>query len=293
MKSPTHAQARQWIEQAADGLLKPAQKKALAAHLKGCAECRAFAAELPELEHGISKALQSHWGRPGLSKAGERNLMKQLQDEFGKGEKSAKSGFPKLPLFLIGGLIVLTLGFIMFGRLKANAELPGQPTSTQTAASSPTASPTASSTATQTHTPAQVVLTAVPNQNANCREGNGGQFEVADTLIAGERYTPIGRGQDNAWVLFFGPTYGEKCWVYVPNLNLFINDALVQIADIDPSLLPFVPYPPTPTPTPTATFTPEPFTPQCSDGIDNDRDGFIDLRDAQCRSANDNDELNP
>ncbi len=34
-------------------------------------------------------------------------------------------------------------------------------------------------------------------------------------------------------------------------------------------------------------------TPQCSDGIDNDGDGFIDLFDRQCRSADQDSERHP
>ncbi len=54
---------------------------------------------------------------------------------------------------------------------------------------------------------------------------------------------------------------------------------------------------PTPTVTPTPTATPTQKSgggggaaPQCNDGVDNDGDGAIDLRDKECADANDNDE---
>ncbi len=286
MKALTHAQARQWIEQAADGLLNPAQQNQLATHLKGCAECRAFAAELAQLENEIGKTLKAHWGQPTLPKPGEKNLVKQLQDQFGKGSGKAPGGGP--PFLIIGLLLILlAIAFWLF----ANAGAPSAditPTATNTLV--PSATQPGVAIATKSPTPAELVLTAVPPQNTNCREGNSSQFEIADTLMEGKKYTPIGRGRDNMWVLFKGPTFETKCWAYIQNLDLFINDQPVAIEDVPESLLPFVPYPPTPTATPTPTFTPEPLRPECSDGIDNDGDGDIDLADGRCIDANGNDE---
>jgi hypothetical protein len=52
------------------------------------------------------------------------------------------------------------------------------------------------------------------------------------------------------------------------------------------------PTPPPPTPTPSPTETPSPPPPQCSDGIDNDGDGYIDYpADPGCTDSNDDDEL--
>ncbi|HEY4718705.1 MAG TPA: hypothetical protein VIH14_06800, partial [Anaerolineales bacterium] len=109
---------------------------------------------------------------------------------------------------------------------------------------------------------------------------------------------PLARGRDNAWVLFDGPDYDGNCWVFAENLDFFLNEEPIDLVDISEELLPFAAYPaiPTPTPTPTftptpnPTFTPEPFRPQCSDGIDNDGDGDIDMADGRCVDANDNSE---
>lgn len=120
--------------------------------------------------------------------------------------------------------------------------------------------------------------------------------------MKGEEYSPTGRGFDNLWVRFVGPSFQQICWAFIDNLVLEINGDPTPIEDIPQSLLPFVNYPPTPTPSPTVTFTPEPdrtetsvpAVPQCSDGIDNDGDRAIDFpRDKECRNANDNDELIP
>ncbi len=144
-----------------------------------------------------------------------------------------------------------------------------------------------------TSTPAGDVLVAVPSVNANCRFGpSQANFEIADTLFAGIEYKPIARGPDNLWVLFAGPSDGRRCWVVTSALELFLNEALVEISEVPLELLPVVQYPAMPTATPTATVTPEPYTPQCSDGLDNEGDRFTDLRDAQCSGPNDNDEAN-
>jgi hypothetical protein len=143
------------------------------------------------------------------------------------------------------------------------------------------------------------VLIAVPIQNANCREGNGNQFEIADTLFEGQAYVPDGRGRDRLWLRFLGPVTGVHCWAFIDNLDLLLNGDTIDINQISEDLLPIVPYPPTPTPSPTPTFTPEPSeTPapsqtECSDGIDNDSDRYVDMQDPQCRNQQDNSESKP
>lgn len=146
-------------------------------------------------------------------------------------------------------------------------------------------------TKTLTPTPTITGLVAIPLQNANCRLGNSASmFDIADTLFAGEQYTPVSRGRDNLWLAFIGPTYGARCWVYVDNLTLLVNSEETDLENIPEDFLPVVPYPPRPTPT----FTPEPEEaeplepapdlPACSDGIDNDGDGLIDMADGRCLS---------
>ena len=154
--------------------------------------------------------------------------------------------------------------------------------------------------ATATPTPPLQVLVAIPNKNSNCRLGpSSTSFDAVDILFMDTEYMPLARGRDNLWALFDGPDYDGNCWVLAENLDFFLNEEPIGIVEIPEELLPFVPYPPIPTPTPSPTFTPEPsrtevvtevVRPQCSDGIDNDGDGDIDLADGRCVNANDNSE---
>lgn len=291
----SHTEARQLIEQASDGLLENAQQRTLEAHLKTCAECRAFAAELAGLESALSSAMKKHWPQKGLSKAGESELVKNAQSGFQPDGFSLPFGGPTLLLTLV--LLVLALfGISQFFPLSAPLEQTMTDTSTPSATASVTATLPA---AVPSETAGIQVLTAVPLQNANCREGNGSIFEIADTLFEGTEYSPIGRGFDNLWVLFVGPSFQTNCWVFIENLTLLINDEPAQIDQVSEDLLPFVNYPPTPTLSPTLTFTPEPSetnapsVPECKDGLDNDNDRYIDMQDPQCRNPQDDDELNP
>lgn len=54
MKERSPAKMRRQIQRSADGRLAPSQQQALDAHLAGCAECRAYAAELRALETRLS-----------------------------------------------------------------------------------------------------------------------------------------------------------------------------------------------------------------------------------------------
>jgi hypothetical protein len=288
MKALTHTLAREWLELAADGLLDAARQEQLDAHLLGCAACQAYATELAALEGLIGETLQGRWGQPQLPKRVEDELLKKHTG----GPTAPKPGSQPW-LLIFGGLGLLALlAWLLSNWQPATAE-PSATALAAAATETATASSTPTPTATDTETP--LVLVAVPTQNANCREGNNNQFDIADTLFAETEYSPIARGRDNLWVQFLGPVNGVKCWVYVVNLELLINGEPVDIENVPESLLPFAAYPPTPTPSPTATFTPEPVqttaVPQCSDGADNDKDGRIDYpRDTSCFDANDNDE---
>lgn len=294
-----HTQARQWIERAADGLLTPAQQKELDAHLKGCAECRAYAAQLQQLEGALRAALVTNLGQSSLPSSSVDKIVEALQKQTPKGGGSRggpRAGWPRI----FGILLAVSLGALalFYGRSLLSSNPATAPEdSPVVAAATATSTPTQSVTDTPTLTPAPVelVLVAVPNQNVNCREGNSSQFEIADTLFEGETYTPNARGHDNLWVRFTGPVTQVQCWVFVDNLALLVNEDVFLLPDVPEALLPYAAYPPTPTPSPTPTFTPEPtetpvVVPECSDGIDNDKDGQIDLKDRQCRNASDNHE---
>ncbi|MBX3045959.1 MAG: hypothetical protein KF698_03065 [Anaerolineales bacterium] len=127
--------------------------------------------------------------------------------------------------------------------------------------------------------------------NANCRLGpSATHFDIVDTLYAGQSYKPIGIGPDLLWLLFRGPVYGGNCWVFVQNLEITCREQTATLTDLGRCQLPVVRYPALPTATPTRvppTATP---MPQCSDGLDNDGDGYVDLQDRECKDASDNDE---
>ena len=322
MKALSHAQVRLLIEKAADGLLTASEQRALESHLHGCAECRAYAAGFAALEAALGAALLERCGQPNLGKASEARLVNALQKQFSPGpggnidgaqgsppthsDIDAEWRLPTLPVLLgivLVGLILLGIFWFIsaIGNLSliptSTATETPTPTFTLTAPSSPTNSTTPTSTSTST--PTILILIAIPQQNVNCREGNSSMFDIADTLYEDEEYTPIARGFDNLWVQFRGPVTNVKCWVFVDNIDLLVNDQITPIKEIPESLLPFATYPPTPTPT----FTPSPellepsdtpvvsTQPQCNDGVDNDQDGAIDGRDKDCKDAKDNNEF--
>jgi hypothetical protein len=316
MMALTHAQVRLLIEKAADGLLTASEQRALESHLQGCADCRAYAAEFAALEGSLGAALNERWGQAKLSNTSEQKLVHNLKEMFGKGggpgSPSAKTGGPPFrgwwriivlaALAVAGGLA--TPGIINWltpSERDENLFAGAQVTDTETVTTTATASQTLTPSLTFTTTPSPLVLIAIPNRNANCREGNGNAFDISDTLFEGVEYTPIARGRDNLWVQFMAPVNLTKCWAFIENIDLLINEVITPIEDVPESLLPFVPYPPTLTPTPTITSTPEPFEPsdtppsstqpQCSDGIDNDQDGAIDMRDKDCKDTKDNNEF--
>jgi hypothetical protein len=321
MKALNHSEAQQLIEQAADGPLTASEQRALESHLQGCADCRAYAAEFAAVEAALGATMLERWGKPQLSPSAEKNMVQVILHELGYNQVGEaqeetpydhETGTPSpvgaLRSFLIllgaGIVALILLGILWFvsnGGLIPGASTPtvtetATPSSTLTTTATPTASQT--STASDTPTPTVLILTAIPQQNVNCRLGNSSMFDIADTLFLNEVYTPIARGIDNLWVQFRGPVTNVKCWVFVENINLLINDVITPIDEIPESLLPFVNYPPTPTPTFTASpepqepsDTPLSSLPHCNDGFDNDQDGAIDMRDKDCETPSDNNEF--
>jgi LysM repeat protein len=61
MTALSHTAARQAAQLAADGRLDAADQAALDAHLRACADCRAYAAELAAVEQTLRRALASRW----------------------------------------------------------------------------------------------------------------------------------------------------------------------------------------------------------------------------------------
>jgi hypothetical protein len=275
MNTMSHDQARQWIEQAADGIQGAEQQAALQAHLATCATCQAYGAELANLESALSEALQAHWPGAGMSADAVDRLVQEVQSQPGGGSGGSSGGWFRTPPTILLSLLAFLLlawfgysGFFGATEAEATATPTKQGSGLGVGTATPSPSPSPSPTITITPSPTDLVLIAVPVQNVNCREGAGSsQFEIADTLYEGEEYTPLARGFDNLWVQFRGPFTERLCWVYVQNLEMLINNQVVAIEDISEALLPYAPYPPTPTPSLTPTFTPQPSqtpTPTCT-----------------------------
>jgi LysM repeat protein len=62
METLSHTEARRRLQAAADGHLASAHQPALDAHLSACSECRAYAAELTAVEHGLRRIFAQRWG---------------------------------------------------------------------------------------------------------------------------------------------------------------------------------------------------------------------------------------
>lgn len=155
----------------------------------------------------------------------------------------------------------------------------------------------------------ETTFTVLPYADSNCRYAcSSSNSDVADTLLEGAIYSPLGVDYGNGWFLFSGPSFGEQCWVHESLLDLQISEESVDLDAVSASgLVEEYACPVLPTATAaadasspsTATSTSAP--PQCNDGIDNDGDGRADYYppaavlppgrgDAQCSDANDNDE---
>ena len=164
-------------------------------------------------------------------------------------------------------------------------------------------------------TPPPNLIKIVPLQNLNCRYFCTSQSEIADTLLEGVAYSPVGWDPVLGFLAFDGPTFGERCFAPplsggTPLMTLTFQGQEVSADQITDEMVATLVCPAFSTPTPTVdidegdngreteTPTPPAPRPQCSDGIDNDGDRLIDYSatgagDRECRNANDNDEAVP
>lgn len=125
--------------------------------------------------------------------------------------------------------------------------------------------------------------------NLFCRTGPGQVYPELDSFTPDTVADVIGISPDGTHVQVLGPTFGNACFVPVEQRFGELAGACDDLAT--------VPIPATPTHTPTVTpepeqptATPPPTLPQCSDGIDNDGDGDIDMSDGRCTSPDDDNE---
>jgi hypothetical protein len=156
-------------------------------------------------------------------------------------------------------------------------------------------------------------LNIVPSSDVNCRTYCSSQADIADTLLGGVEYAPLGWDPQTGFFAFRGPTFGEVCFAPpvangTPLMAISLDDQPLSADQITSDMIETLACPAIPTATPTvdvdegenptvgpidsATATPTPFSPtaQCNDEIDNDRDGLVDLRDPECRDRFDDSE---
>ena len=62
MAALTHSQARASIQAAADRPLASDESRSLAEHLRGCAECRAYDADITSLSSALPRVFSERWG---------------------------------------------------------------------------------------------------------------------------------------------------------------------------------------------------------------------------------------
>jgi titin len=156
-------------------------------------------------------------------------------------------------------------------------------------------------------------LNIVPSSDVNCRTYCSAQADIADTLLDGVEYAPIGWDPQTGFFAFHGPTFGEVCFAPpvangTPLMAISVNEQPLSADQITSEMIETLACPAIPAATPTvdvdegenptvgpidsATATSTPFsrTAQCNDEIDNDRDGLVDLRDPECRDRFDDSE---
>ena len=124
--------------------------------------------------------------------------------------------------------------------------------------------------------------------NLFCRFGPGQFYAEVDSFVPEVAADVIGVSPDKTHVQVIGPNFGNACFVPVEARFGQLDGACDDLTVVQ------IPALPTHTPTlqsePLPASTPAPALPQCSDGIDNDGDGDIDMDDGRCLSPDDDNE---
>lgn len=112
LKELTHLQAQELIQLDTDGSLDDEQHIQLHQHLEGCAECRAYTADLAQLEARLQQSLQERWPEAHPT---ELELASTLADILPRARKNKMKisysntlrglGWGALALLLIAGLV--------------------------------------------------------------------------------------------------------------------------------------------------------------------------------------------
>lgn len=136
-----------------------------------------------------------------------------------------------------------------------------EPTPTATPTSAPTDTPTPTNTATLTLTPTATLtpteafsptpsdtatpkgLTALATGNGNCRVGPGEAYIATSVFHEGDSAMVQGRSHNNQWVWLQPPTFNQRCWVHVANMELSGDISLVDAVVTSVVTHPEVPAP--------------------------------------------------
>jgi hypothetical protein len=107
-----HIQAQNALQSKLDGSMDDEQVKQLEQHLEGCAECRAYAAQMTEMDHRLKSSLQPRWPNLYLSEANLASKLAEIQPLGRKNQmknmlaNTARNfGWAALVIILIAGLV--------------------------------------------------------------------------------------------------------------------------------------------------------------------------------------------
>lgn len=106
-----HRQAQELVHLAMDVSLDEAQRKLLDQHLESCADCRAYTAEMTQLNGRLQQSLQARWqqfnsdeGKSAYTLAGILPQVRKNQMKINRANTLRSLGWGALTLLLIAAL---------------------------------------------------------------------------------------------------------------------------------------------------------------------------------------------
>ena len=174
-----HAKALRLMDATADGSLAPDELAALESHLAECAECRAYASQLPAFDHAVQSALQSRYPLQPADARAISTVLGRIQTR-NRRHSMTRSTFRTLAWIAMAALLIVAVSWSIRTLLPQPA-IPGVqtsapqetampatvvPTQVETAANTPVPTPASSSSAIFPHVQFELVaeLPAAPEQ---------------------------------------------------------------------------------------------------------------------------------